>query len=348
VNSRYYNYAYGFGIDTNYDTVGLKTNTAFSYLHGNYAVATGNSTLHIAGGLRYTNNSRFGNYVTYEIVPSLVIRQNATIFLNYSTGFNAPSLYQVFAPERDFASNITRGFADIKPEESSSIEAGLKIKLSKTAAMRLSVYSNTVKNAIDYVYLWDGTVPVTALTFMNYKGDTYLNVGKQVNKGVEAGLDIYLGNKWELHTNLSYNDGKLKYDPAAINTDKTKHHHVQLYSNGAFLATDVEDKTVRRPSFISNTSLVYKIKEKWRFTLDARYVGKRRDLYYDWSLGPYGALGRTDVPGYTLINIAAGYKFNKHFSATASIFNLFSRNYTELNGFTTRPRYGQIGINATL
>jgi vitamin B12 transporter len=348
VNSSYYNYAYSFGIDTNYDTAGIKTNTAFTYAHGDYIVPMEKTALHLAGGFRYTNNSRFGNFVTYEIAPSVVIGNVATVFATYATGFNAPGLYQMFAPEKDFTSNISRGFADLEPEKSKGIEAGVKINIKQVASLRLSLYSNTVNNAIDYVYLWNGARQINSLNFADYRGDTYLNVGKQVNKGIEVGVDIYPGKNWEIHGNVSYNDGKLKYDPLSLNNQKTQGNHVQLYSNGAFLNTAVEDKTVRKPSLISNTSVVYKIKEKWRFTADARYVGKRRDLYYDWTLGPFGALGKTDVSDYTLFNIAAGYRLNKHLSAMASVFNLFSREYTELNGFTTRPRYGQLSIQATL
>jgi vitamin B12 transporter len=348
VHAKYYNYQYNFGSDTNYDTIGIKTNTAFGYAYADYSIPTGKNAFHIAGGLRYTNNSRFGNFVTYEIAPGFVINNSASVFVTYATGFNAPSLYQMFAPEKDYFSGITRGYNELEPEESNSIEIGTKINISKTASLRLSLYTNEVKNSIDYVYLWDGTKPIGSLTFSDFKGDTYLNVGKQVNKGIEAGIDLYFGKAWEVHSNISYNDGKLKYDPAIINKTKTQNNHVQLYSNGAFLDVASEDKTVRRPSLISNSSLVYKIKETWRFTADARFVGKRSDIYYDYNLGPYGALGKQDVADYTLFNLSAQFRLNKHFSATAGVFNVFNRKYSELNGFATRPRYGQLTLQASL
>ncbi|MCE3281622.1 MAG: fepA, partial [Chitinophagaceae bacterium] len=138
------------------------------------------------------------------------------------------------------------------------------------------------------------------------------------------------------------------YNAATLNKVKTLNNHVQLYSNGVFLQSSKEDETIRRPSLMGNTSLVYKTKQKWRFTLDTRYVGKRKDVFYDWTLGPYGALGKTSISDYTLWTIAANYRISKHFSASASVFNLFGRDYKELSGFTTRPRMGMLTLQASL
>jgi vitamin B12 transporter len=348
VKSSYYNYAFGFGSESNYDTVGIKTNTAFGYGYADYSIPVGRNKFHLAGGARLTNNSRFGNYVTYEVAPSFVINENASLFITYATGFNAPSLYQLFAPEKDFTSGITRGFGGLEPEQSSSLEAGTKINLKKNASIRLSVYTNTVDNVIEYVYLWNGSKPVNTLNFTDFRGDTYLNVGKQVNIGIETGADVYPNPHWEMHFNMAYNHGELNYDASTLNKVKTLNNHVQLYSNGVFLQSSKEDKTIRRPSLMSNASLVYKTKSKWRFTLDARYVGKRKDVFYDWTLGPYGALGKTDIADYTLWNIAAYYRISRRFSASASVFNLFDRHYTELSGFTTRPRMGLLTLQVSL
>lgn len=348
VNSRYYNYAFGFGAETNYDTLGLGTETAFGYSHAEYSVPLPHSVFNISGGLRYSNHSRFGNFLTYEIAPSLLIDNRINIFASWATGFNAPGLYQLFAPEKDFTSGITRGYAGLEPEKSRSLELGVKAMFGKTASARISAYHNVVENSIDYVYLWNGAKPVNTLDFSDFRGDTYLNVGKQFNKGVEAGVDFFPGKKWELRANISYNDGELQYSPALVNTAKTGSNHVQLYSNGAFLNKEVNDQTVRRPSLLSNSSVVFKPTDKWRFSIDARYVGKRKDIVYDAALGPFGALAKNDVGDYTLFNAAAGYRINRHFSASFAVYNLFLKNYTELNGLNTRPRYGELRLQATL
>ncbi|HEX6916052.1 MAG TPA: TonB-dependent receptor [Chitinophagaceae bacterium] len=348
VNSRYHNYAFGFGTETNYDTVGIHSNTGFAYLHASQATVLGKNTLQLAGGLRYSNHSRFGSFVSYELAPSFRFGENTTVYVNWSTGFNAPSLYQLFGPETNYTSGISRGFADLKPEESTSMEAGIKFEPWDWLALRATAYRNKVEQAIDYVYLWDKSKSVQSLSFSDFMGDTYLNVGTQLNKGIEAGADITAGKAWELHTNFSWNNGTLRYNPSTINTGKTRGHHVQLYSNGAFLSNTVEDRSVRRPSITGNAMLVFKLKQQWRFTAEARYVGDRRDVYYDWTLGPFGALGKLDVADYTLFNFSARYRLNKQLHFAAEVFNLFNRKYTELQGFATRPRYGQLTIQFSM
>jgi vitamin B12 transporter len=333
-------YAFNFSSTSNYDTLGIKMGTGFGYVHTDYTIPLQeNQFVNLAAGVRYSNNSKFGNFTSYEIKPSIKVGKNALIFASYSTGFNAPSLYQLFAPETNFNSGITRGFQGLQPEESSSIEIGTKLIAEEVVGFRLSVYGNRVKNYIDYVYLWNGSKTINNLNFGDYRGDTYLNTGKQTNSGFETGIDIKFSKQWQLHTNLSYNHGTLEYSPEFLDAAKTKSNHVQLYSTGAFLigATETPD-LIRRPENITNTSLVYTPSVAWQFTADLRTVSSRSDVFYNPVLGPFGALGRNTTEGFGLFNLSGSLKISKLATLQASCFNVFDKDYVELNGFATRGR----------
>ncbi|HEX8333508.1 MAG TPA: TonB-dependent receptor [Segetibacter sp.] len=333
-------YAFNFSSTSNYDTLGIKMGTGFGYVHADYTIPLkSDQFINFAAGVRYSNNSKFGSFTSYEIKPSIKVGKDALIFASYSTGFNAPSLYQLFAPEKNFTSGISRGFEGLQPEESRSIEIGTKLIAEEVVGFRLSVYGNRVKNYIDYVYLWNGTRTINNLNFGDYRGDTYLNTGKQTNSGFETGIDIKFSEQLQLHTNLSYNHGTLEYSPEFLDAAKTKGNHVQLYSTGAFLigATETPD-LIRRPENITNTSIVYTPSAAWQFTADVRTVSSRSDVFYNPVLGPFGALGRNTTEGFGLFNLSALWKISKQTTLQANCFNIFDKEYVELNGFATRGR----------
>jgi vitamin B12 transporter len=68
-------------------------------------------------GGRFTNHSQFGSAFTYSFNPSYTIHQQVKLFANIASGFRAPTLYHL-------ASEY--GNKDLKPETSSSIEAGVQ------------------------------------------------------------------------------------------------------------------------------------------------------------------------------------------------------------------------------
>ncbi|HEX6182065.1 MAG TPA: TonB-dependent receptor, partial [Chitinophagaceae bacterium] len=110
VNSELFIRSYNYTSTTEYDTLGIKATTAFGYARADWKFPfAGEQYFNLGGGLRFSNHSRFGNFVTFEINPSFKAGPNTLVYANFSKGFNAPSLYQLFAPESDFVSQITRG-----------------------------------------------------------------------------------------------------------------------------------------------------------------------------------------------------------------------------------------------
>jgi len=127
---------------------------------------------------------------------------------------------------------------------------------------------------------------------------------------------------------------------------KTKGYQVQLYGNGAFLNTTTEVKgLVRRPSTIVNLNATYKPVKCLRLLLDIRGTGDRKDVFYDPNLGPFGALGRNGIKGYTLVDLSGFYTINKHVAVNLQFNNIFDKGYADINGFSNRGRNVWVGVN---
>ena len=312
------------------DTLDLNTSLTnlFAYLDINGQELTPSlSDFNIAFGARLNSHSKFGSFVTYEINPSYKIGNSGLIYASYATGFNAPPLYRLFSPNSNYLSSITRGNENLEPEESNSLEAGIKYIFGDIVTATISAFSTKVDNNIEYVYLWDKDVAISDLgndwVRDDSRGDTYINIGIMSTRGIEAALDVKITEDIYMSGNVSIIDGKLEYKPEDIDTEQTQGNHVQLYSNGAFLNVSSENNTLVRRSNTANLSLTYLPSNNISLRLNAHYVGKREDVFYDMSLGPWGALGTMEVSDFILFDISAKYSFNEKLSATMSIKKYF-------------------------
>ncbi len=330
---------------TNLDTLGLGSTTINIFSHADIRGSLLNrslSGLSLGAGSRVTHHDRFGTYVTYEINPSVEFDEGSIVYFSCSTGFNAPSLYQLYTPEKNYFSGIARGNSFLKPETSTSWELGAKYSLNDHTGFTVSLFHTDLDDVIENVYLWDGGITIDELGADpkrdDFRGDMYLNVGTQSTNGLEITFQSRLWENLRLGGNMSLIGGKLNYVPSELDPAQTRGNHVQLFSNGAFLDGEVETiGLVRRPNTV-NLNLTYLISTSMNLRLDMRYVGPRDDIYYNPSLGPYGALATQPVDTYTLLDLSQGFTFDDNLRFQARIENLFNTRYAEIRGFTTRGR----------
>jgi vitamin B12 transporter len=336
------NTAFGRSVFTSsLDSLHISVNTISEFVHVNLDGSLFRDKWKIIAiglGMRNTQHDLFGNNLTYEINPSLKTGNNGLLFASWTTGFNAPSLYQLYSSDRDPGSQISRGNNTLRPETSASMEFGFKQKLSEHVSFHFSYFKTVVENSIDYVYLWNKNKPVDSLSYSDYRGDSYVNIGKQTNQGFEFGVNTKVSDKLLINGNVSLVNGRLDYDPANINNQHTLGNQVQLFANGAFINQKVQSfSLVRRPS-TANIGLTYKACKKLSVRADVRYTGPRNDVYYNSSLGPFGAESTAGMGDYTLVDVSARYAIYKGLSAGLRVENLFNEKYYEIYGYTTRGR----------
>ncbi len=172
--------------------------------------------LSLTAGLRSDHHQRFGQAVTFRTaacfyLPELQARVKATA----GSGFKAPSLYQLYAPESVFG---PVGNEHLRPERNTGWDAAVEKEFGQRLSLSLTYFETRYRNLIQFYY-----------------GSGYQNVGRASTRGVEASLQanllpsLTLRGSWthlrasdldsgspllrrpenSLHFDLSYNRGSL-------------------------------------------------------------------------------------------------------------------------------------------
>jgi outer membrane receptor protein involved in Fe transport len=175
-----------------------------------------------------------------------------------------------------------------------------------------------------------------------------MNLGRLHTQGIELELHGAISKQLLLSGNFSYLKGNQMGSYEAIDTVKSKGNHVQMQTGGGFVdAGDVTLKGLARRPIMANISLTYYPVKKVFCKAILKYVSKRNDVFYDYSLGPYGALGLTSVNAYTLVDLISGVKFDANLSALVRVENVFNVSYSEIMGYASRGRGIYLTVNYT-
>jgi vitamin B12 transporter len=145
--------------------------------------------LYVELGGRFNHHSEYGSNFTYTFNPAYLIKSKVKLFANISSGFKAPSPYQLFAP--------SFGNQKLKAEKANTIEGGIQFIPGKQFTARAVYFNRDVKNAIDY----------------NFSTNQYFNYNEQKDHGFELEAD-YRPGKFLINAHYTYIKGKvstLKY-----------------------------------------------------------------------------------------------------------------------------------------
>ncbi|MBN2613120.1 MAG: TonB-dependent receptor [Bacteroidales bacterium] len=347
MTSRSYTYAGAWSYEsrTNLDSLDIHSDLSNLFISldiNGSAISEYLSSFSVMMGARYNSDNRNGRYVTWEFNPYCKISEKTMLFAGISTGFNAPPLYKLFTPESYYLSGISRGNPHLKPETSFSNEIGIKKMFGNNIMATLSAYRTTVKNSIQYVYLWDKNLNIEDLgnDWMrdDYRGDTYLNLAEMKTWGVEISLWANLFEKVTIRGNVNLQDSRLEYSSDNINADITQGNHVQLYENGIFLESDTSTNNLPRRSDNFNISFDYRFTNSTILGLSVNHISKKSDVFYSSYIMPMGALDTKMLKGYTLLNVSCRQQINKYLSVAARVQNVFNTKYNELIGYSTMGR----------
>ena len=116
--------------------------------------------MNIELGGRINHHSIYGNNGTFTFNPSYQINSNVRIFGSISSGYKAPSIFQLF--------DAYSGNKALKPEQSINYEGGISYQ-NKMFSARADYFYRDIKNGIDY----------------NYVSFQYFNYVKQKVAGIE-------------------------------------------------------------------------------------------------------------------------------------------------------------------
>lgn len=136
-------------------------------------------------GIRFNHHSEFGQAFTISINPSYRINKRIKLFINYSTGFKAPTLNELFGP---FGAN-----QDLEAQYSHHHEAGIRYDPEETGkTFRATVFNREIKNAIVY------------------GNPGYVNLDRQSDHGFELEATSQIGKKISVQAYYTYVNGAVK------------------------------------------------------------------------------------------------------------------------------------------
>ncbi|MFT4033748.1 MAG: TonB-dependent receptor, partial [Siphonobacter sp.] len=173
-----------------YESTPIGKDTASTRLFSAYVTGLFHTKagLSVEVGGRYNHHSLYGSNVTYSFNPSYLISNRLKAFVNVSSGFRAPSLYQLYSPY---------GNKNLKPENSRSFEAGLQFFAPDGKSnIRALYFDRHIKNGIVYQ------------SKSSYPYGVYANYDKQHDHGVEIEGQYQLG-KLSLTANATFVTGKI-------------------------------------------------------------------------------------------------------------------------------------------
>jgi len=290
-------------------------------------------------GTRILDHDEFGTRATFEINPKYTFVDNTVLFAAVSTGFNAPSLFQLESPAKGFGEITSLGNKELDPEESISYEVGVRKQFGSRVAVDFSLYRTDVDDAIEFVNLWDANTPVDELSFSDFKGDTYLNATEQQTSGLEFGLEAQITPTLRFNGDITATTSEITFEPENIDQDQTQGNRVQLFETGEFIDSEKEiDGLTRRPSVSGNIGVTYRPLSALKLTVNSQFVGSRDDVFFSSTLGPFGALDREELDSYNVTDVAVGYDINNHFNLKGSITNIFDSEFQEIRGFQSMNR----------
>ncbi len=191
-------------------------------------------------GGRYNTFNKYGNVFTFSFNPSYVIHNSIKVFGNISSGFKAPSLYQVYSEYRNPSQ-------ELKPEKSMSYEGGIQY-FKENVNLRAVYFSNTITNNILFY-------SAGAPSYTSY----YVNADKQKVKGLELEARVDFG-KVDLTANYVNLDGRIETKNGVKDTA-----YFNLY---------------RRPRQTINLNVGIELCKNWNMNLGIQSISKRYEAVY--------------------------------------------------------------------
>lgn len=156
-------------------------------------------SLWIIGGVRYDwanfdfNNRKTANNSKTEKLSKItprcglvyIYQKDSNLYANYAQAFRAPTIGQMFT----YGSEAN---SDLKPEEATSYEVGLRHRFDECFKANMSLYWMELDDEIWY----------------DFATRKYQNYGKTSHKGIETGLDFKINKSLSSFANYTYSRAK--------------------------------------------------------------------------------------------------------------------------------------------
>jgi vitamin B12 transporter len=281
-------------------------------LFGQEQIRALHDNLDLAGGVRYDHYDQFGDEVTGSASAAYLIQPTRTrLRFSWAQGFRAPTFDELFEP--------TFGNPNLNPERSWEINGGFTQDFG-IAGLRFepTYFYRNVKNLIEEV---SDQLPSPIAGLPNNNGPEARNLNARL-QGVELVTRAQPANWLALSANYTYLNA---VTPTGVLFNRPRHR-------GSFVATVTQPDLLKGGDRSSATVLVYA-------------VGDRN------SPDPTNEFAPAQIGSYARVDLALQYGFAGRWAPlilTATVRNLFNRDYSESIGFPAPPARFLIGFRYEL
>lgn len=263
--------------------------------------------LSLRGSARHDDNSDFDDKTTGRVTAAWTVAGGATTLRG---GWGSGIKNPTFTERFGFFTNFI-GNPDLKPEESRGWEVGLDQTLLDDR-LRLSAtwFDEQLEDEINGFLFDPASGGFTA--------------GNEDGKSRREGLE--LSANWDIARNLS------------------------LY--GAYTWLDATEDAgtgqadeIRRPAHVANLNLNWRfLGDRANLNLNLDYSGDQDDIFFP-PVPPFQQ--RVELDAFTLLTIAASYRFSARFEGFARVENALDEDYEEVFGFRAPGRGVIAGLRYT-
>jgi vitamin B12 transporter len=176
----------------------------------------------VEAGVRFNNHSEYGSNSTFSFNPYFKFDAATKFFVNISSGFKVPSLYQLYSEY---------GKTNLKPEQSKNYELGIETNNANNN-FRILYFNRKIKDVIVFY---------TSPTFDSY----YINRDEQNDQGFEAEYSSKVGKNGNWQTNVTYITGQGKINNSIV---KNLYRRPNFTFNTVLNAA-INNKLTAAPSF---------------------------------------------------------------------------------------------------
>lgn len=250
--------------------------------------------INIETGGRINFHSQYGSHFAFNVNPSYLLNESIKFFMNASSGFKTPSLYQLYG---DIFGN-----PDLEPESSLSLEGGVQLFTKNNRGhIRATYFRRNVEDVIVFFY--------NPITFTG----GYINQDKQKDHGYELDASFKPSDPLTLKLFYSHVNGEV--------TTKLGDGKDTTYAN-----------LIRRPENTLNAYAGYQFTPRLFVSTQVQHTGKSRDYYFDPSTFTTKEVTLDDYLLIHLY-AEFGFVKNR-LKAFADLRNVTDKRYTEIYGYS--------------
>ncbi|MCH1414141.1 MAG: TonB-dependent receptor plug domain-containing protein [Glaciecola sp.] len=266
------------------------------------AVIALSDNIYTNSSIRYTDNSEFDAAIDYRIGANYQSSDKLTWFASIGRASKNPSFTERFG----FFAGTFQGNPNLKPEQSSNIEIGLRSKYvlaNSQLNQQINVFVGKLENEING-FVYDAQTG-------NFTSD---NV---------AGTSDRSGIEWEL---------------SWISAD------VSINASYSYLdASQGDEETVelRRARHNGSINMSYTVTPTMSTYVSASYVGSKSDQFFPPYPEPSKIIG---LRAYWLVNANLTYQISSALNVSAKVDNLFDHGYQDIVGYRGLERKAMLAV----